>query len=126
MTTNKELIERAQSVINPKKIKHGFKVGDVGAALVTDKGNVYTGVCIDTISGLGFCAERAAIAAMVTAGEYRIKKIVAVTKTYIAPPCGACREFINQIHKDNINTEVIIGKNKVVKLKELLPRRWDG
>ena len=108
-----------------RNIKHGFTVGDVGCALVTDKGNVYLGVCIDASCGMGFCAEHSAIAAMITHGEHKIRKIVAVLESgKIIPPCGRCREFMNQIHEQNINTEIIIGKNKVVKLKELLPHPW--
>jgi cytidine deaminase len=71
-----ELISKAQSVINPKTI-NGRLHGDVGAALISEKGDIYVGVCVDT-SGWGLCAERSAIAAMITAGEYRIRSIVAV------------------------------------------------
>ncbi len=122
--TNDTLIKKAKSVIKPKQIGD-YLIGDVGCALLTDNHNIYLGVCIDTSSSLGFCAEHSAIAAMITAGEYRIHKIVAVWKdehhTYILSPCGRCREFIRQIHKDNIETEVILDRNKVVKLAELLP-----
>ncbi len=90
--TNEELIRKARSVIKPRKIRHGFVVGDVGCALVTNKGNIYLGTCIDTSSGMGFCAEQSAIAAMITHGEHRIKKIVAVwEKGTPVPPCGRCR-----------------------------------
>lgn len=123
--TNKELIAKAKSMVKSRKIKHRFSVGDVGCALITDNGNVYLGVSIDTSSGMGFCAEHSAIAAMVTNREHKIKKIVAVSENGIAAPCGRCREFMHQIHEDNLNAEVIIGKNKVVKLKELLPHPWD-
>ncbi len=124
--TNKELIEKARSITKSRKIKRGFTVGDVGCALLTDEGNVYVGVCIDTCSGMGFCAEHSAIAAMVTHGEHKIKKIVAVSEDgKILPPCGRCREFMHQIHEENLNTEIIIDKNKVVKLKDLLPYPWD-
>jgi cytidine deaminase len=125
--SNGELIEKAKSVVKPRKIKHGFTVGDVGCALITDKGNVYLGVSIDTCCGIGFCAEHSAIAAMVTHGEHIIKKIVAVVEdgTPISP-CGRCREFMHQIHEENIDAEVIIGKNKSVKLKDLLPLPWDA
>jgi cytidine deaminase len=124
--SNKELIEKAKSVVKPRKISHGFTVGDVGCALVTDKNNVYLGVCIDTCSGMGFCAEHSAIAAMITKGEHKIKKIVAVLQDgKIIFPCGRCREFMHQIHKDNLKTDVIVDKNKVVKLKELLPFSFD-
>ena len=78
--TNKELIEKALSVTKSRNINHEFTVGDVGCALLTEKGNVYLGVCIDVSCGIGFCAEHSAIAAMVTNGEHKIKKIVAVWK----------------------------------------------
>ncbi|MEK6947585.1 MAG: cytidine deaminase [Nanoarchaeota archaeon] len=123
--SNKELIEKAKSVIKSRRIKHGYLVGDVGCALLSDEGRIYLGVCMDVSSGIGFCAEHAAIAAMVTNGEHKIKKIVAVLEDgKIIPPCGRCREFINQIHRQNKNTEVILGKNKVARLKELLPHPW--
>jgi cytidine deaminase len=125
--SNEELIEKAKSVLKPRKIKHGFTVGDVGCALTTDKGNVYLGVCIDTASGMGFCAEHSAIAAMVTHGEHIIKKIVAVVENGTPiPPCGRCREFMHQIHDENLEAEVIIERNKSVKLKDLLPFTWDA
>ncbi|NIK55181.1 hypothetical protein [Kribbella shirazensis] len=63
---NDELIDAAVAVLNPQWVGDRL-FGDVAAALVTDAGNVYVGVCIDTASGTGFCAEHAAIAAMVTA-----------------------------------------------------------
>ncbi|MDP2908272.1 MAG: cytidine deaminase [Nanoarchaeota archaeon] len=123
--TNERLIKEAESVVKPTKIGD-YLVGDVGCALVTDKGNIFRGVCIDTCSGMGFCAEHSAIAAMVTAGEFKIRKLVGVWKddkgiTHVLPPCGRCREFIRQIHKENLETDIILGKDKVVKLKELLP-----
>ncbi len=120
--SNLELIQKAKSVIQPRKISGDFLVGDVGCALLAEDGQVYLGVCIDASSGMGFCAEHSAIAAMVTAGALRIKRIVAVWKDgTVLPPCGRCREFMRQIHKDNLDTEVILGEGKVVRLRELLP-----
>lgn len=123
--SNETLIEKAKAIVNPKKIG-SYLVGDVGSALVTDQGNIYLGVCMDISSGIGFCAEHSAIAAMVTAGETRIAKIVAVWKdndenTHILAPCGRCREFMRQIHEDNLMTDVIMDTDKVLKLAELLP-----
>ena len=79
---------------------------------------------------MGFCAEHNAIGSMITAGESRIKKIVAVwkdkkNKIYILHPCGRCREFMRQTNKQNMETEVILAKNRTVKLKELLPYEDD-
>lgn len=78
-------------------------------------------------SGTGFCAEHSAIAAMITAGEYKISKIVAVWRDdegllYVLPPCGLCREFIRQIDESNIATEIVLGRDDSVPLAALLPR----
>ena len=63
-----ELYQKAVEVLDPRQVSENVETGGVAAALVTDKGNVYRGVCIDTACSLGFCAEHAAIAAMFTAG----------------------------------------------------------
>ena len=120
-----ELIACAEKVLAPRQIANNAWAGSVAAALLSENGNVYTGVCIDTCAGMGFCAEHAAIAAMITAGESKILKIVAVGKTGICSPCGRCREFICQINDMNIDTEVMVSKNEVVTLKELLPYKWE-
>ncbi len=123
--TNQELIKKAASVINSKKVGE-HTIGNVGSVLISESGKVYLGVCIDTSSSLGFCAERNAVGSMITAGEYKVKKMVVVWKddkgaAFILSPCGSCREFMRQIDKQNLETDVILDKNKVVKLKDLLP-----
>ncbi len=120
-----ELYEQAKSVINPRRLSEEAEAGGVGAALLTESGKVYLGVCIDTSSGMGFCAEHAAAAAMITAGEKRVVKMVAVNwDGKILPPCGRCREFISQLHPDNFNAEVMVTSEKIVSLRELLPYDW--
>lgn len=120
-----ELFTIAKATLNPRELSRSSSAGSVAAALLTDQGNVYRGVCIDTPCSMGFCAEHAAIAAMITAGENRIVKIVAVYETgEIIPPCGRCREFISQIHDENRTCEVML-KDKVVTIEQLLPERWE-
>ena len=67
--TNDELIEKARALIRPKRVGP-YVIADVGCALISEQDHLYLGVCIDTPSSMGFCAEFSAIAAMVTAGEY--------------------------------------------------------
>lgn len=124
--SNHEMIEKAHSVLNPRELGHGNSAGDVACALLTVDGNLYYGVCMDISSGIGFCAEHAAIAAMVTAGESRIAKIVAVWgEGTVLPPCGRCREFMYQVDEANYeNCEVILGEDQSVRLKDLLPHPW--
>jgi len=121
---NESLIIKAASVIKSRKCKD-FLIGDVGCALITEKGNIYLGTCAD-ISSNTFCAEKAAVAAMVTSGESRIKKIVAVWKDernnlFVIPPCGSCRELIRTVDNNNLDTEVVLDISKVATLRELLP-----
>jgi cytidine deaminase len=122
-----ELYEKAKSVVNPRKLSEDAEAGGVGAAILAESGMVYTGVCIDTACSMGFCAEHAAAAAMITAGESRVRKIIAVGwDGRILPPCGRCREFISQLHNDNLDTEVMVGEGVVVTIRELLPYDWRG
>ncbi|HYE16384.1 MAG TPA: cytidine deaminase [Pyrinomonadaceae bacterium] len=124
--TNEELIERARGVVRPRQIAHGCTVGDVGCALLTEGGSVHVGVCIDAPGGMGFCAEHSAIAAMITHGEQAIRKIVAVLGDgTVLPPCGRCREFMRQVGAGNMDgTEVVLGREESVRLRDLLPRPW--
>lgn len=120
-----ELCERAFRVVSPRRLSDTAEAGGVGAALETESGNVYVGVCIDTACSIGFCAEHAAAAAMVTAGENRVVKMVAVNwEGKPMPPCGRCRELISSLHPQNRQTLVMVDADKVLTLEELLPYDW--
>ena len=126
LPSDSELVEKAAGLLNPHRVGDRL-FGDVASVVITEAGNVYGGVCIDTGSGTGFCAEHAAIASMVTAGEYRISRVVAVWRDedaalYVLPPCGRCREFIRQIDPANRDAQVILGRDRRMALRELLPR----
>lgn len=118
-----DLVSAAKSVLYERKLGYENSAGTCAAALETDKGNVYLGVCIDVACSMGFCAEHAAIAAMVTAGESRICRIVAVNEGGIVPPCGRCREFIKEIDEGNGSTVVLLSDGEKT-IDELLPCRW--
>jgi cytidine deaminase len=123
--TFEALYHQAKSVLNPRRLSEWAEAGGVGAALLAESGEVYTGVCIDTSSSMGFCAEHAAAAALITAGESRILKMVAVNwDGRILPPCGRCREFISQLHPENLYAEVMVGEGVIVTLRDLLPYDW--
>lgn len=120
-----ELYQRARSLINTRILSEYAESGSVGAAILSESGNVFTGVCIDTACSMGFCAEHAAAAAMITAGENLVLKMIAVgSDGRIMPPCGRCREFISQLHSENLNTEVMVQEGVIVSIKELLPHDW--
>ena len=125
MITFGELYQQAKAVLNPRKLSEYAEAGGVGAAILSKSGKVYTGVCIDTACSMGFCAEHAAAAAMITAGESQVVKMIAVGwDGQIMPPCGRCREFISQLHPNNLQAEVMVSEHVVVTLQELLPYDW--
>ena len=117
-----ELIRIARATLNPRKLTERCEVGGVAAAIESASGKVYTGVCIDTWSSMGFCAEHAAAAAMITAGENIVVKMVAVNwDGEVMPPCGRCREFIGCLADENKDAQVMVHEGVVVTLRELLP-----
>lgn len=118
-----ELKDIAAATLSPRQVSEDIEVGGVAAALMTDKGNVYRGICIDTACSMGFCAEHAAIAAMLTAGEDKVAQIVAVNwDKSVLPPCGRCREFLLQL--GNPETQVLVAEDTAVPVKDLLPYSW--
>ena len=122
-----ELYNAAVKVQNNRIISPFIEAGGVAAAILTKQGNIYVGVCIDTASTLGMCAERNAIANMITNGESQIDKVVAVMSGgKVGSPCGACREYMMQLDKGSGDIEILLDLEtlKTVRLKELIPDWW--
>ena len=104
-----KLYQEARRVQGNRVISPFIEAGGVAAALLTKAGNIYVGVCIDTASTLGMCAVRNAIANMLTNGESRIDKLLAVMPNgTIGAPCGACREYMMQLDKDSGDIEILM------------------
>lgn len=123
----KKLYEEARRVQNARTISPFVEAGGVAAAILTKQGNIYVGVCIDTACTLGMCAERNAIANMITNGESRIDKLVAVMPDgRVGMPCGACREFLMQLDRDHGDIEILMDPEteQTLRLKELIPQWW--
>ena len=80
----------------------------VGAAVLTAQGNVYTGCNVESVAfPVGGCAEHHAIAAAVLAEGTRMRLVrVAVAArdrndaATAIPPCGACRQLIHEFGAD--------------------------
>jgi cytidine deaminase len=98
----------------------GFKVG---AAVLTKKGNIYSGCNIESSSyGLTMCAERNALSNALCAGEREFEAILITAGTSEpVPPCGACRQLLYDYAPDLIvimtNLE---GKRLIENITELL------
>ena len=122
------LYDAAKAVLNPRKISEWMEAGGVAAAVEAESGRIYTGVCVDGACTLGVCAERNAIFNMITNGESRIKRVIAVGWDGKAmPPCGACRELMAQLMpKDYRGIEILLNneKNEMTTLGALTPSWW--
>ena len=121
-------IDAAALIAAASKIVGGFacsdecSAGSVAAALLTEAGDVFTGICIDACSSLGFCAEHAAIADMLKNRQTRVRAIVAVRESgEVLVPCGRCRELIRQAHPANWDTQIILPGDRIEPLSALLP-----
>ena len=119
------LYEKAKAAAGKRALTAYTDAGSVAAAILTQKGNVYVGVNIDTACSMGFCAEHAAAAAMVTAGEQDIAAVIAVDdKGDITPPSGRCRQFLAQLGDENDQAQVMVEKGRIMTLAQLLPYDW--
>ncbi len=124
----KEMYDAAKSVQNPRTVSKYIEAGGVAAAILSKGGKIYTGVCVDTASTLGICAERNALFNMLTNGENEIKRVLAVMPNgKTGAPCGACRELMVQLmpekYKD-IEIMLDFDAEKIITLGELTPEWW--
>ena len=123
-----ELYQAALAVQRERQVSDYILAGGVAAAIQSTTNRIYTGVCVDTASTLGICAERNAIFNMLTNGDDGIARVLAIMpygKT--GAPCGACREFMVQLMpKTYHKIEIMLDyeNNKIVTLGELTPHWW--
>jgi len=123
-----EMYDAAKKVLNPRQISEYVSAGEVSAAVLSASGKIYTGVCIDTCSTLGICAERNAIFNMITNGEQEIKRVLCIPPFEgKGAPCGACRELMVQLMpKSYKDIEIMLDykSGQVVTLGDLTPEWW--
>ena len=124
----KQMYEAAKRVQNGRKISAYVDAGGVAAAILSASGKIYTGVCVDTCSTLGICAERNAIFNMLTNGEQEIAKVLAIMPDGSnGAPCGACRELMVQLmpgRYQGIEIMMDYAAGRIVTLGELTPEWW--
>lgn len=105
-----------------------FSGFQVGAAILTDGGGVFTGCNIENASyGLTVCAERVAIWKALSEGAHSFTHLVVVTDTdEVTPPCGACRQIIWEYAGEvDVTMANMTHKRETVNMKELFPRAFD-
>lgn len=124
----KQMYDAASAVLEQRTLSPYVTCGEVAAAVRSKAGNIYTGVCIDTCSTLGICAERNAIFNMITHGEHEIDKVLCILPDgSTGAPCGACRELMVQImagHYRDVEIMLDISTGRTITLGELTPEWW--
>lgn len=128
MISDEDLIELAKAA---REAAHApYSNFEVGAALVTTDGRVFTGCNIENSTySLTVCAERVAIFKAVSEGAREIVKIAVLADTEnLTPPCGCCRQMIWEFAAEE--TTVIManlsGETLKCEVKELLPKAFDA
>lgn len=128
-----KLYLKAKEQYHPEDVTPFVYAHHVVCALESENGEIFTGFCIESCSGvMNLCAERvAALNMFVNSGQTVVKRMIAFRD---APPCGggsgmpcgACREFLYQLNEENENTEIMADyeSRKTVTLKELMPDWW--
>ncbi|MBE6681197.1 MAG: cytidine deaminase [Ruminococcaceae bacterium] len=124
-----EMYKAAKEVFNTRRISDYVTCGEVSAAVLSKSGRIYTGVCIDTCSTLGICAERNAIFNMITNGEQEIDKVICIMPDgkIGGAPCGACRELMVQLMPKTygeIEIMMDFDSGRIMKMKDLCPEWW--
>ena len=123
----KNLIEKAEKA--RENARAPFSRFKVGAALLTESGEIYTGCNIENASyGLTMCAERVAIFKAISEGakDFTDLAIVADTEN-LTPPCGACRQIIWEFCGDiPIILSNLSSKTETFQMSDLLPKAFDA
>ena len=127
------LYEKAKEQYHPEDVSPFLYAHHVVCALESENGEIYTGFCIESCSGvMDLCAERvAALNMYVNSGQTVIKRMIAFRDTPpygegSGMPCGACREFFMQLSLKNKDMEIMVDyeKRETVTLEELIPKWW--
>lgn len=131
MLSDSSLRALAQAAIAAKENAYApYSRFAVGAALLTEAGQLYTGCNIENASyPAGLCAERVALGGAVAAGERRFVALaVAGSGEEFCTPCGICRQMFAEFCQPNLIVLAISGSGRYRRftLGELLPEAFDA
>ena len=132
MKTNKTILRLIETAITAQKGAYcPYSRYRVGAAVLTDKGRIFSGSNVENASyGLSICAERVAIFNAVARGHRALKAVCVVASA--ARPCGACRQVM--IEFSGKDTELYLvdlnpasGRRRITKttVLRMLPAAFD-
>lgn len=99
----------------------------VGAALMTEDDEIYTGCNIESVSYTPTCcAERTAFYKAISEGKKQFKAIAITGDTEFCYPCGVCRQVMSEFCSKDF--KIYVGNGSAIKeytLEQLLPNSFD-
>lgn len=102
----------------------------VGAALQTQSGKIYTGCNIENAAyPVSCCAERVAIFKAISEGEMNFSEMAVVADTERpVPPCGSCRQVMSEFFEPTMKVHLtnLQGTVKTLQVQELLPFSFES
>ncbi len=97
----------------------------VGAMVESESGARYFGANVEVAHYKGLCAEASAIAAMVSAGERRLRHVYVIGPgEHLCTPCGDCRQRIREFADAETRIHVVDAEGRLLKrytMEQLLP-----
>lgn len=128
-----ELYQKASALYHPQDVSPFVYAHHVVCALESESGEIFTGFCIESCSGvLDLCAERvAALNMYASSGQTVVRRLIAFRDRPpygggSGMPCGACREFFMQLSEKNKDMEIMVNfdTHETVRLHKLMPNWW--
>ena len=119
------LVQAAQAVM--KNAYAPYSKFQVGAAVLTSRGNIYSGCNVENSSyGLTVCAERNAVGQAVASGDQEIIAVAIAVPDAPCPPCGMCRQVLTEFAVKETPVALVGKKRRSLhQLGDLLPHAFD-
>lgn len=119
------LYNKAVNNLNNKELSSFITIGNYSCIIKTVSNNIYTGINIKTNSNLDNNAENIAILNMINNGENEVSQLILINELEeIIKPSVESLEYLLSLSINNMNTDIMIDDEKIVKLYELLPDWW--
>jgi len=123
MTAPQDMLEQATAAMQNAYVP--YSNFPVGACFRSQTGELFNGCNIENASyGLGLCAEASALVKMISQGHKKIAEVlIIIPGDKICPPCGACRQRIQEFVIPNtiVHLCTINGAYEKFKFSELFP-----
>lgn len=128
-----QLYQKAKEQYHPEEVSPFVYAHHVVCALQAQDGQIFTGFCIESASGvMNLCAERVAALNMYQqSGQTVVRRLIAFRDRPpfgggSGMPCGACREFFLQLSPENRSMEIMVDYDarETVRLEALMPHWW--